>query len=55
MPKSTARPEIYILLLLGFEPIELMNMGFSKGSVYKYNAELPKVILRMKEALRRKD
>jgi hypothetical protein len=51
MPKSSAKPEIYLLILMGFKPQEIIAMGFSKGSVYSYNAEFPKILERLRTTI----
>jgi len=51
MIERSRKPEIYLLLLLGFKPKEIEKLGFSKFTVYKYSAEMPKILERLKAKL----
>lgn len=37
MPKGKMRPEIFLLLHVGYKPKEIIAKGFSKQTVYQYN------------------
>lgn len=52
--KRKRHPEIYILLLFGFKPKEIINMGYSKVTVYKYNTELPEVLKNLRYSVQKK-
>lgn len=41
--QRSSRPALWILLFLGLKPDVLIEMGYSKGTVYKYSAQLPKI------------
>lgn len=45
------KPEIYLLLLLGFKPKEIEKLGFSRFTVYKYSSEMKHILERLKIAL----
>lgn len=47
--KGYLQPEIYILLLKGYKPTDLIKIGLKKSTVYNYNARLPEIKLRLKE------
>lgn len=37
----SAKPELWIYLFLGLTPNTLIKMGYPKGTVYKYSAQMP--------------
>ena len=45
------QPEIYILFFLGFKPQEIIKLGYSEGTTYKYHKEYPKIIENLKSVL----
>ena len=45
------QPAIYLLLMLGFKPQEIIKLGYSEGTTYKYNKEYPKIIENLKSNL----
>jgi len=49
MSKGFAQPEIYVLLLKGYKPRDLINIGLSKSTVYNYSAKVPFIKLKLKE------
>jgi len=46
--KGFLQPEIYILLLKGHKPKELIDIGLKRSTVYNYSARLPEIQMRMK-------
>jgi hypothetical protein len=40
--------EIYLFLLMGFRPQEIIDLGYKLNTVYKYNKEFPKILERLK-------
>jgi len=49
--ERSRKPEIYLLLMMGFKPKEIENLGFNKNTIYKYSAEFPKILERLKAKL----
>lgn len=47
--KSFVKPEIYVLLLKGYKPKDLIKIGLKKSTVYNYSARLPEIQMRLKE------
>jgi hypothetical protein len=41
--KGKGRPEVYIMLAMGIEPMKLIEMGIPKGTVYKYNSQIKEI------------
>ena len=42
-----SKPEIYLLYNIGFSPTDIMDMGFSKGTAYKYFRRYSEAKLRL--------
>lgn len=47
--KSFVKPEIYLLLLKGFKPRDLIKVGVKASTVYAYSARLPEIQMRLKD------
>jgi hypothetical protein len=47
--KGFLQPEIYILLLKGYKPKQLIDIGLKKTTVYNYSARLPEIQMRLKD------
>jgi hypothetical protein len=41
--KRKKHPEIYILLFFGLEANDVIKLGYSKNTVYKYMGEMPQI------------
>jgi hypothetical protein len=53
MGKGITQPEIYVLLLKGHKPKDLINIGLPKSTVYNYSANLPFLKIKLKELVKK--
>jgi hypothetical protein len=47
--KGFLQPEIYILLLKGYKPKQLIDIGLKRSTVYNYSVRLPEIQMRLKK------
>jgi len=50
-PRGESKPEVLILLMLGFPPKFLIDKGCNENNVYGQNKKIPKIKERMIKAL----